>query len=682
MLLRRAAVALLLLAVAGSAIADYHPGGPPPNHEPSVSITSPASGATLDGPVTISGTASDFDGGSDIERVEVRIRNATAAIRDWTFASGTTSWSTTWDAGAAPDGAYTIEARAWDGTVYGPTASRPVTVARPAPNTAPTVVITAPPHGGSVNGTVTVAGSASDPDAGDAVERVEVLVRQGTTIVQGGRNATGTTDWAFLWDTDPLPEGAYTLEARAFDGEAYSERDEVSATVERAPAPPGNAAPSIFITAPQDQEVLQGGLVVRGTASDADGPLDVESVEVAVDLYPPPGEPARDATAFLPWTRANGTTQWSLDLSERPHPNGTYVVYAKVVDLAGSVAHDSVRAYVGSGPEDLPDGPQGNGSGITIIAPADGATVLPGPLAVRGTIWGHPAGALFLGVRLDDGPWVHPRTEGSVDPGRFGWDYWNGTLDLANATAGEHVVEARAQGEDGKNDSATIRVLVHDLTPDAPAEIRIVEPVSGAVAAGTVTLRGTVIDPDGDPVDRVEARPGSGAWLPADGVAAWSFGLDTRGFPDGPLAIAVRGVQGEAVGPPAVVVLVLDNVNEPPTLLLRSPAPGEVVAGRTTVDADVADPDPRPASLTVELRVGEGPWSVVELPHELGLAGLPPGPLVLTLRAGDGEAWSSETSVEVLVAPRGEEEGPATPVPGTAAALVALALAGRRQLYR
>ena len=95
------------------------PPPPPPNQAPSVSLTSPANGASFTSPAKISlaATASDPDG----TVVRVQFFNGTTALGEDTTAPYTTQWNT----GAA--GTYTVSARATDnsGAV---TASSPVTI--------------------------------------------------------------------------------------------------------------------------------------------------------------------------------------------------------------------------------------------------------------------------------------------------------------------------------------------------------------------------------------------------------------------------------------------------------------------------------------------------------------------------------------------------------------------------
>ncbi|MCK4614636.1 MAG: hypothetical protein KAU14_07525, partial [Thermoplasmata archaeon] len=78
---------------------------------PSVTITSPEDGATVNGTITISGTAYDNVG---IVKVEYRFYGT----EEWLQAMGTNSWSIELDTTQLKDGEYTLEFRAYDGKQY------------------------------------------------------------------------------------------------------------------------------------------------------------------------------------------------------------------------------------------------------------------------------------------------------------------------------------------------------------------------------------------------------------------------------------------------------------------------------------------------------------------------------------------------------------------------------------
>ncbi|MEW6070334.1 MAG: Ig-like domain-containing protein, partial [Candidatus Thermoplasmatota archaeon] len=83
----------------------------PPNQPPTITITYLLENQTVNGTITITGTASDIDG--TVEKVEIKIDYS-----DWQLAAGTTTWSFIWDTIAVPNGLHTIYARAYDGLNY------------------------------------------------------------------------------------------------------------------------------------------------------------------------------------------------------------------------------------------------------------------------------------------------------------------------------------------------------------------------------------------------------------------------------------------------------------------------------------------------------------------------------------------------------------------------------------
>jgi len=91
------------------------------------------------------------------------------------------------------------------------------------PNRPPIVTITSPEDGTELKGTVTIKGSASDPDG--TVEKVELLV-DGEWVL-----ATGTTSWEFELDTTRLRNSDYTINVLAFDGTDYSNDTLLNLTV-------------------------------------------------------------------------------------------------------------------------------------------------------------------------------------------------------------------------------------------------------------------------------------------------------------------------------------------------------------------------------------------------------------------------------------------------------------------
>jgi hypothetical protein len=164
---------------------------------PTVSLTSPTSGATLAMTVTLTAEASDNVG---VTRVEF-YRGSSLIGTDTTA-----PYSLDWNTRNAPNGSYTLTSVAHDAARNTATSS-PVTVTIDNDTVAPTVTLTSP-NGGYVKGEVTLSASASDNVGVTRVEffRNNVLIGTDTT-----------PPYSLIWDTLNFSNGAYTLTARAHD---------------------------------------------------------------------------------------------------------------------------------------------------------------------------------------------------------------------------------------------------------------------------------------------------------------------------------------------------------------------------------------------------------------------------------------------------------------------------------
>jgi hypothetical protein len=82
------------------------------NAPPTVAIASPAEGATVGGPITVRGTASDANGQDKLREVDVSLDEGAT----WTAASGTAYWRFDLDTTTLPNGPLAVLARSQDAT--------------------------------------------------------------------------------------------------------------------------------------------------------------------------------------------------------------------------------------------------------------------------------------------------------------------------------------------------------------------------------------------------------------------------------------------------------------------------------------------------------------------------------------------------------------------------------------
>jgi len=267
---------------------------------PLVIIISPYDGASLSGIVMISGMADDP--GDSLQRVEIRFDKGF-----WVKANGTKNWNYRWDTSTIDDRTHTISVRSFNGHRYSLIETINVSTKNTKDNNPPTVSITFPLTGEIVSGHVGIQGEATDSDG--IVQIVEIKTEGSTWSL-----VNGTSTWSTIWSTRLIPNGDYGIYARSYDGEDYSPIHEITVTVFN------NHPPQATITAPSDGDVVSGNLSIHGIASDLDGNVTLQKVQVRINN----GE----------WQNTNGTHTWNYiwNLSPDIIDEGSYIIHARAWD--------------------------------------------------------------------------------------------------------------------------------------------------------------------------------------------------------------------------------------------------------------------------------------------------------------------------------------------------------------
>jgi O-glycosyl hydrolase len=271
---------------------------------PVVSITAPASGATVSGTTTVTASATSSIG---VASVQFQLDGANAG-------SPVTAapYIYSWDTAKSTNGSHTLKAIAKD-TVGNSTTSAGDTVTVNNAVAPPVVSITAPANGATVSGTATVTATATSSIGVASVQ----FQLDGTNV---GSPVTAAP-YSYSWDTTKSSNGSHTLKAIAKDtvgNSTTSAGDTV--TVSNAVAPP-----VVSITAPANGATVSGAITVSGSASSS---LSISSVQVSVD-----------SGSF---SNASGTNSWSFSLDTASLSNATHTLTAKATDSAGGTASSSV----------------------------------------------------------------------------------------------------------------------------------------------------------------------------------------------------------------------------------------------------------------------------------------------------------------------------------------------------
>ena len=285
------------------------------NTAPSASIGAPADGgsALVGTTVSFSGSASDAEDG-----------NLSASL-SWTSSlDGAIGSGASFATSTLSVGTHTVTASVTDSGGLGGSDSITFTI-NAAPNTAPSVAITAPPDGSNstAGDSVTFSGTASDAEDGNLGSSLGWTSSLDGSIGSGGSFSTTT-----------LTVGTHTITASVTDSGGLSDSDAIVFTVNASPDSP----PTVGITAPPDgTSVTQGtSLTFSATADDSeDG----------------------DISASLAWTSSlDGSIGSGASFSTSGLSVGTHTVTASVTDSGGLSDSDTVT--------------------VTVNAPTGGDTVL------------------------------------------------------------------------------------------------------------------------------------------------------------------------------------------------------------------------------------------------------------------------------------------------------------------
>ncbi len=311
------------------------------NQPPSVSITSPTSGATFQPAASIDITANASDPDGSISRVDFyadQVKIGSDRSRPYVF-----TWTT------ATAGTHVVTAVARD-NANASTTSAPVTISvtptgpspsplplPPADTTAPSVSITAPTGGTQVSGSVIITANASD---NIGVSSITVLV-DGVAVGSGNSSPLNVT-----WNASSVAQGSHTITARAVDAAGNTGTSAPVAVSVVAPA--DTTAPTASITSPANGAAVTGTVAITASASDNVG---VTSVTILVDGASVGSDTS--APYSVSWNTAGVTA-------------GSHTIRAQAKDAAGNIGTSGSVSVTVTAPNQPPT--------ISLTAPASGGT--------------------------------------------------------------------------------------------------------------------------------------------------------------------------------------------------------------------------------------------------------------------------------------------------------------------
>lgn len=281
--------------------------------DPTVSVTSPISGATISGTTTVSVNAND-----NIGVAGVRLFHSGTNHSDIPIGTEDTvaPYSFEWNTFGAANGVHMLQAKARDAAgniATSTTISVTINNATTTDITAPTVSITSPIDGATVSGTTTVLATMTD----------NVAIASSTLYINGVATASlGTSSPAtYNWDTTSFANGTSTLYVLARDLAGNTATSStVSIRVQNASSS-DTLAPTVSVTSPSSGATIYGTTTISVNATDNVG---VTGVSILLD-------------GVLTGTE-DTTAPYDFSWNTTGVANGSHTIAARARDAAGNVA--------------------------------------------------------------------------------------------------------------------------------------------------------------------------------------------------------------------------------------------------------------------------------------------------------------------------------------------------------
>ncbi len=278
---------------------------------PVTSITAPAAGSTVSGTVSVTASASDNVG---VTNVQFYVDGSLAG------SDATSPYAYSWNTASVSNGSHTLQSRAYDaaGNV-GNSTTISVTVNNTTSDTTPPVTsITAPAAGSTVSGTVSVTASASD----------NVGVTNVQFYVDGAlAGSDATSPYAYSWNTASVSNGSHTLQSRAYDAAGnVGNSTTISVTVNNTTGPPD-------LTASFDATLQAPKCTALGRSCDTGAAL----VLGRANLGPEPNQPNTIADSCADGTSGTFHSDESNDRLKVSTTDGSAFAPGKTVRIDATV---------------------------------------------------------------------------------------------------------------------------------------------------------------------------------------------------------------------------------------------------------------------------------------------------------------------------------------------------------
>ena len=330
------------------------------------------------------------------------------------------------------------------------------------------------------------------------------------------------------------------------------------------------------------------------------------SPDLDAELFDPTGQ-RLDLSECLGGSECGGIGHQET-LHAMPTIAGTYTL--RVFPYSGSPNNGDGGNFgvdLSAGPLLLDLGPVDEAPTASIMAPAAGDTVTGSlMIEVEANDTEDDPGKLIVEIKIGGGDWQAATWNDTSS--RYERD-WNST----SVGDGDYDVAARAT-DSGANstDAAPVNITV-DNVDEPPSAAIITSPANGANLSGEVLIQVQAEDTEDAPGDltvkvAIDGAEQSAAWNAGTNRYEWPWNTpaDDNGVPH-IISASAKDSNGSTTGAADVSVTV-DNVDDPPSAAITSPANDANVSGEVLIQVLAEDVEDTALALNVEIKIGAGGW--------------------------------------------------------------------------
>jgi hypothetical protein len=426
----------------------------------------------------------------------------------------------------------------------------------------PTLDITAPYDGETVQGTYLITATASDDHM---IKGVAVSFDMGVTyneMVDAGGNI-----YSYSWDTTLHSNGETRMIVRAIDFADNMVTDYIDCYIAN-----DAEAPEVDILYPLNLQYTEGSLIIQIEASDNS---ELEFVNITLD----------GMTYQTTFNSQNGYYEYLIDTTELT--DGLHTLSAMATDYAGNSQVDSLASgfYIDN-----------NAPSLVVYSPLNNELVT--------------GNSVFLDVDSEDPGSFVPTVQYRIDSGAWttlpGSEIlgWAVSWDSTSVTDGTHTISFRSLDPSGHMISDSIEITVDNNDPT----VAVVAPQPGQYVMGSYTFK--VIAHDDVGLTSVFITIDTMDYLcnfnSISGL--WETTLDTNLFTDGIYQITATSQDNVPAHTQSSSPYAFLMDNNAPSLSIYRPSQGDLVSG-SSVPLEVNSTDPGTFTPTVSFRIDSGAWT-------------------------------------------------------------------------